>query len=75
MQTRDEWELHGRSFAPAPVPLECFDTRLTAALTNTATVSLDLARSGLVPAGQTAGDWDGDGVNSSTPNGVGDACE
>src|SRR6185436_10691329 len=59
-------------------------------------VTLDLARAGLVPAGQTAGDWDGDGVpnagdncpyaanpgqedgggvNTNTPNGVGDACE
>ena len=96
VQTGDEWELHGRSFAPAPVPLECFDTRLTAALTNTASVSLDVARAGLVPAGQTAGDWDGDGVANAgdncpfaanpgqqdgggvdtvTPNGVGDACE
>ena len=32
------------------------------ALTNAASVSLDVARAGLVPEGQTAGDWDGDGV-------------
>lgn len=96
IQTGDEWELHGRAFAPAPVPLECFDTKLTATLTNAASVTLDVARAGLLPAGQTAGDWDGDGVanagdncpyaanpdqadhggvDSSAPNGVGDACE
>jgi hypothetical protein len=96
VMTGDEWQLHGRSFAPAPVPLECFDTRLVATLTNTASVTLDVARAGLVPAGQTASDWDADGVpdagdncpyaanpgqedgggiNTSTPNGVGDACE
>jgi hypothetical protein len=96
VMTGDQWQQRGRAFAPAPVPLECFDTKLTASLTNTASVSLDVARAGLVPAGQTAGDWDGDGVanagdncpyatnpgqqdaggiNTVTPNGVGDACE
>ena len=96
VMTGDQWQQLGRSFALAPVPLECFDTKLTAALTNTASVSLDVARAGLLPAGQTAGDWDSDGianaadncpyaanpgqqdsggVNSNTPNGVGDACE
>src|SRR5262249_13740904 len=96
VMTGDTWERIGRSFAPASVPIECFDTKLTAALTNTASVSLDVARAGLLPAGQTATDWDGDGVpnasdncpyaanpgqedhggiDSNTPNGVGDACE
>jgi hypothetical protein len=96
VQTGDQWQQRGRAFAPAPVPLECFDTKLTAALTNTASVTLDVARAGLLPAGQIAGDWDGDGVadaadncpyaanpgqedrggvNSSSPDGVGDACE
>ena len=96
VQTGDQWIRRGRAFASAPVPLECFDTKLTAALTNAASVTLDVARAGLVPAGQTADDWDADGVanagdncpyaanpdqsdhggiNSSAPDGVGDACE
>jgi hypothetical protein len=66
--TGDEWQLHGRSFAPAPVPLECFDTRLVATLTDVASVTLDVARAGLVPAGQTASDWDGDGVPDAGDN-------
>jgi hypothetical protein len=68
VMTGDEWQLHGRSFAPAPVPLECFDTRLTATLTNTASVTLDVARAGLLPAGQTASDWDADGVPNAADN-------
>jgi hypothetical protein len=68
VMTGDTWERLGRSFAPAPVPLECFDTKLTATLTNTASVALDVARAGLLPAGQTAGDWDGDGVANAADN-------
>ena len=68
VQTGDEWELHGRSFAPASVPIECFDTKLTAALGNAASVTLDLGRAGLLPVGQTSGDWDGDDVANASDN-------
>ncbi len=69
VQTGDEWELRGRAFAPASeVPAECFDTQLEATLTNVASVELDLARAGLFPDGQTAGDWDGDGVADAADN-------
>ncbi len=68
VQTADQWLLTGRAIAPAPVPLECFDTKLEATLANAASVSLDVARAGLVPAGQVAGDWDGDGVADAADN-------
>ena len=66
VQTGDEWELHGRAFAPGPP--QTIEKKLVATVTNVASVTLDLARAGLVPPGAALGDWDGDGVPDAQDN-------
>ncbi len=67
VQTLDVWTERGIALAPAePAPL--LEQRVATALTAIDAVALDLVRAGIVPAGGSPGDWDGDGVGDAVDN-------